>query len=492
MSNPWSPARRLVPTYEHTLAPTWSAPDGPWPNHTLDDVLTAESGDAHRTGRPSEARVAAVAGGLAALGVGVGDSVAWQKPNGIDTIAMYRAAWRLGAVAAPVHHLAGAADLAASLHRLRPSAFVAMDDDLPTGDAVPVGSFPVPPSALAVALGSSGSTGTPKLALHTHRALLYKARLMATVHGLTPNDCILMPSPMSHIAGLFNGVLAPVSGMRVIPMARWEPNEALRLIAAERVTFMIGPPTFFVSLLDAPDFTPEAVASLRLISLGGAGITPTFVREASAQLSARVKRTYGSTEAPAVATSTAEDDEQVAAETDGRVLGMAELRVVDPATCIDRAAGEPGELLVRGPELFEGYDDPAETTLAFTDDGWFHTGDLATLEAEGWLTIVGRIKDVIIRGGENIATAELEAVLEAHPDIRQAVAVGYPDERLGERVAAFVVASAPFDLDACRTWFQERGVTKFKWPERIEQVDDLPLLPAGKPDRVALRARLRC
>jgi non-ribosomal peptide synthetase component E (peptide arylation enzyme) len=106
------------------------------------------------------------------------------------------------------------------------------------------------------------------------------------------------------------------------------------------------------------------------------------------------------------------------------------------------------------------------------------------------VTIVGRSKDVIIRGGENIATAELEAVLEAHPDVRQAVAVGFADERLGERVCAFVVASAPFTLEECRRWFDERGVTKFKWPERVEQVAELPLLPAGKPDRQALRARL--
>jgi len=146
-----------------------------------------------------------------------------------------------------------------------------------------------------------------------------------------------------------------------------------------------------------------------------------------------------------------------------------------------------GELWVRGPELFVGYDDPATTAAAFADDGWFRTGDLATLDDEGWLTIVGRMKDVIIRGGENIAAAELEAVLEAHADVRQAAVVGVPDRRLGERVCAFVVARAPFDLAACRRWCEAQGVTKFKWPERVEQLPELPLLPAGKPDRAALR-----
>ena len=146
-----------------------------------------------------------------------------------------------------------------------------------------------------------------------------------------------------------------------------------------------------------------------------------------------------------------------------------------------------GELMVRGPELFAGYADPAQTRAAVTR-GWFHTGDLATID-DGWLTIVGRKKDIIIRGGENIAAAEVEAVLEAHPSVRQAVVVGYPDERLGERVCAFVIAAGPFDLDACRAWFAERGVAKFKTPERVVRLDAFPLLGAGKVDRAQLRER---
>jgi cyclohexanecarboxylate-CoA ligase len=121
--------------------------------------------------------------------------------------------------------------------------------------------------------------------------------------------------------------------------------------------------------------------------------------------------------------------------------------------------------------------------------GWFRTGDLATIDPDGWLTIVGRIKDIIIRGGENIAAAEVEGVLEAHPAVRQAVAVGYPDDRLGERVCAFVVTAAPFELDDCRRWFEERGVARYKTPERVVRLDELPVLAAGKPDRAAL-ARL--
>jgi 3-phosphoshikimate 1-carboxyvinyltransferase len=136
--------------------------------------------------------------------------------------------------------------------------------------------------------------------------------------------------------------------------------------------------------------------------------------------------------------------------------------------------------------VFEGYVDRGATEAAFAPGGWYRTGDLGFVNAGGWLTITGRMKDIIIRGGENISAAEVEAALESHPAISHAVAVGYPDDRLGQRVCAFVVASERFDLAACRRWMEERGVTRFKWPERVQQVDSLPLLAAGKVDRTAL------
>jgi non-ribosomal peptide synthetase component E (peptide arylation enzyme) len=144
---------------------------------------------------------------------------------------------------------------------------------------------------------------------------------------------------------------------------------------------------------------------------------------------------------------------------------------------------------VRGPELFSGYTDPARNVDSFTDDGWFRTGDIGAIDNEGWLTIVGRLKDVIIRGGENIAAAEVESALEAHPDVRHAVAVGAPDARLGERVVAYVqlAPGSTFGLDECRSWFAARGIAKFKTPERVVALRDFPLLAAGKPDRAALR-----
>ncbi len=533
-----SPGRRLRPTYEHPLGVRWAAAGGPWGDQTLDEML----GDTAGAPGLAEDRVAAVAGGLLAAGVRPGDTVAWQRPNGVDAVALYRAAWRVGAVAAPVHHRAGPADVRALLGRLDPVVFVGPSDPGPTGPPVRPGTVDVDPAGLAVALATAGSTGAPKLVLHTHRGLAYKARLMCGVHRLGPGDCTLLAPPLAHISGLLNGVLVTLSGMRSVPMAAWDPTDALAVIERAAVTFMVGPPAFFVGLTGAPGFSLERVRSLRLVSCGGAGVTPAFVRSTSAALGCRVKRAYGSTEAPTVTTTpeppgpgnheagteadvgTGAADDQAgdaeagtegrlgteaaadqardadhgadlgadrAAETDGRPVGCAEVRVADPSSRADRPPGEPGEVWVRGPELFVGYDDPAATEAAFAEGGWFRTGDLGRLDAGGWLTIVGRLKDVIIRGGENIAASEVEAVLEAHPDVRQAAVVGYPEPRLGERVCAFVEADRAFDLAACRAWFEARGVTRFAWPERVEVVDRLPLLPAGKPDRAALRARLR-
>jgi cyclohexanecarboxylate-CoA ligase len=435
-------------------------------------------------------RVGNLAGGLRRLGVRRGDVVAWQLPNWHEAVLLYRACWRLGAVAAPIHHGAGAAEVAALRDRLAPKVWLdaasARRDGLPHGK--PWSRDVGQPASIAAVLFTAGSTGRPKAVLHTHRGLAYKARLMAGVHRLTPDDAILMPAPLAHVSGLLNGVLVPeAAGMRVVLMERWNPEEALGLIERERITFMIGPPTFFVGLMGARGFSTERVRSLRLVSSGGAGVTPAFVAEASRALGCRVKRTYGSTEAPTVTTSTDNDPPTRAAETDGRPVGEAELRIADPVTGRPRPPGQTGELWLRGPEVFAGYANVEDTRAAFTR-GWFRTGDLAQVDGDGWLNIVGRLRDVIIRGGENIAAAEVEAVLEAHPAVRQAVAVGYPDDVMGERVAAFVVASERFGLADCRAWFEAQGVARFKTPERVVALPTRPTLAAGNVDRAALKA----
>jgi cyclohexanecarboxylate-CoA ligase len=443
-------------------------------------------------------RAAVLAGALRRAGVGRGDRVAWQLPNHLDAIALYRACWQLGAVAVPLHGRAGPRELDVLLGLLEPSVFLrslAEIESLAAGIAVgrpasaggarraPVGSvghIGGGPDDDAVVLFTAGSSGDPKGVRHTHRSLVYKAQLMVGVHDLGPDDVVLMPAPLAHISGLLNGVLVPAAaGMSVELMDRWSPADALSVIESARVSFMVGPPTFFVDLMDDASFSTSRVHSLRLVSSGGAGVAPEFVDRASAALGALVKRSYGSTEAPTVATSLADDDPLLARQHDGHAIGRAELRVVD------------GELHVRGPELFAGYLSSAQTSSAMTDGGWFRTGDLATISPTGWLTITGRIKDVIIRAGENISAAEVERTLEAHPAIALAAVVGAPDDRLGEQVVAFVVApTGRFDLDTCRTWFSEQGVARFKTPERVVLVDSLPRLASGKVDRAALRGHL--
>ncbi len=449
----------LAPTFTSPVADLYRRPGGPWDQPSLDVLLT-------RVAAPALAeQVARVAGGLLAAGVRAGDAVSWQSPNRDEVGVLSRACWRLGAIAAPVHHLMGATDVAGVLDAVRPAHVVADLDALPDGE--PVDDLWTDAGRLAAVLFTSGSSGAPKGVLHTQATLAYKATQMRVAHDLGPDDCVLMPAPSAHISGLLNGITLPgVVPFRTVFMARWDPETALSLIERERVTFMVGPPTFFVSMMQAPGFASERVASLRLISSGGAGVGQAFVDEASRAFGARVKRTYGSTEVPTIIT-------------DGRPIGEIELRIDDN-----------GELLARGPEVCVGYLDAAQTAEAFTADGWFRTGDLAAADATGAIEIVGRLKDVIIRGGENISTAEVEKVLEAHPDVRHAVAVGEPDALMGERVVAFVESSRAFDLDACRAWFVEQGVARFKTPERVVVVDALPLLPTGKPDRAALRARV--
>jgi len=506
---------RLRTTYRQPDAARYRQVGGAWDVPTLDALLSSPrmstglavvDGGMQLDAGTLERVVSKTAGGLRRLGVRRGDVVAWQLPNWWEAVVLFRACWRCGAVAAPVHHQVGETEVARVLDDLDPAVSLstpgqplaglvdaigvrsgdARFDDLLGGHPVPTG--PARGSDVAVVLFTSGSTGHPKAVLHTHRGLAYKALSMVRAHGLTTTDVALMPSPLAHVSGLLNSVLVPgTAAMTVVLMEKWDAERGVHLAGEYGATFMIGPPTLFLGMMEVPDFRSGA-HSLRVVSCGSMGVTPEFIDSARQAFGAMVKRTYGSTEAPTVTTSTSEDGPGRARDTDGRSVGEAVIRVVDPVTDRPVPAGRRGEVLVRGPELFVGYGEESQTRAAVRR-GWFGTGDLGVLDPEGWLTIVGRLKELIIRGGENIASAEVERVLEQHPGVRQAVVVGCPDRRLGERVAAFVVGSPRVDVAECRRWFAAQGVARFKTPEVVVHLDEIPLLGVGKPDRPVLRER---
>jgi cyclohexanecarboxylate-CoA ligase len=329
--------------------------------------------------------------------------------------------------------------------------------------------------------------------VHTHQSLRAEADTIAAAHEIRAGEPLLLPMPVTHVAGLTYGILLPVtSGVTAVLMDTWDPGRALELVEREHIAVMISTPVFMRTMIDHPRFADTDTSSLRLFSLGGAGVAPAMVREGARELDCWCKRTYGSTEYPTLTTGLLGDDPERDATTDGRLIDGAELRIVDPQTGVDVAPGDLGELLVRGPEMFVGYIDPELDTDAFVDNGWFRTGDLARYDGV-YLTIVDRLKDVIIRGGENVSAQEVEALLVTHPSVAEAVCVAAPDPVMGEQVCAFVIAAAGMTpvLDELRAHLLEQGLARFKLPSRLEVRGDLPRTASGKVQKAPLRDEIR-
>jgi cyclohexanecarboxylate-CoA ligase len=264
------------------------------------------------------------------------------------------------------------------------------------------------------------------------------------------------------------------------------------LLQRERIAVMISTPVFMRTMIDHPSFVGTDRSAMRLFSLGGAGVAPAMVREGARAFDCWCKRTYGSTEYPTLTTGRLGDGIERDATTDGPLIGDAELRIVDPQTLLDVPPGSPGEVLARGPEMFTGYLDTQLDRDAFLDGGWFRTGDLGVYDGT-YLTIVDRLKDVIIRGGENISALEVESLLVTHPDVADAACVAMPDAVMGEKVCAYVVArdGAMPQLDDLRSYLLELGLARFKLPERLELRDTLPRTASGKVQKAPLRAEVQ-
>jgi cyclohexanecarboxylate-CoA ligase len=457
-----------------------------------------------------------------------GDAVALQLPNWWETVVVLLAAARLGATAVPILPIHREREVAFILRqtaarailipgryrdcdhrdlvaRLRPElralaeVIVVRDDPAPGMQALralPAGPLSRPahgPGDVALVVYTSGTTADPKGVLHSHQTLLAEARSLEAVHGLGPGDTVLMPSPLMHISGIMHALLVPATlGSCAVLMTRWDPVEALRRIAAERVTYMVGAPTFLRDLAQQVEPSAAEVSSFRLFSCGGADVDPALVATAAARLGCVAKRVYGSTEFPTITTTGPDDPPARRIDSEGRAIGAVEIRVVGDDG-LETPPGREGEVLARGPECCLGYLDPALNAETFTADGWFRTGDLGTLDGEGYLRITGRKKDIIIRKGENISAREVEDLLAAHPGVAEVAVVGVPDPAAGEIACAVLRLHAGVQapsLDDLTRHLLARGLSKRKLPERLAVVDDFPRTASGKVLKRALREQL--
>jgi cyclohexanecarboxylate-CoA ligase len=482
------------------------------------DSLAIVDGDVRLTVSDLRSRSTLVAAALSERGVGPRSVVAWQLPNWWEAVVLCWAIWRCGAISSPITPSLGAHEVGFILARTAAGLVVVprsfRGTDYPAlvraagfeGEVLVVrDGSPLPESSRggpsvdvavddpAVILWTSGTTSEPKGVVHTHQSLRVEADSIAAAHAMRPGESLLLPMPVTHVAGLTYGVLLPATNaITTVLMDTWEPGRALELVAREAIAVMISTPVFMRTMIDHASFDATDRTSVRMFSLGGAGVAPAMVREGAQAFDCWCKRTYGSTEYPTLTTGRFGDTLERNATTDGPLIGAAELRIVDPDALTDVPDGSPGELLARGPEMFVGYLDAALDDDAFVDGGWFRTGDLAVYDGE-YLTIVDRLKDIIIRGGENISAQEVEALLVTHPLVAEAACVAMPDPVMGEKVCAYVlvVADSALTLDDVRAHLLAHGLARFKLPERLEVRDSLPRTASGKVQKSPLREELR-
>lgn len=466
-----------------------------------------------------------VAAFLSDRGVGRGVGVAVQLPNRYETVVVDVAMLMLGARLSPLlpnyrknelqhiltvsrcavlvvperyrdfDHLQLADQLAesvSSLHTVlvvgdaRDSGWPTLDDALafeplehrPTDDA----------SAVSEIIFTSGTESSPKAVMHSEETLNCSVEATARHIGLAAEDVVWMPSPIGHSTGLNFGVrMALLHGLPCVLQDRWDASHALELIERHRVTYTLAATTFLSDLLSASG-AGTALRSMRHFGCGGAPVPKELVDEA-AGVGMRVERLYGSTEALIVSWTDSEGDDADRGMHDGEVLAGIEVAILDDAGD-PLAAGEAGEIAVRGPNVCLGFfEDPERTGSSFNQEGWLRTGDLGVLDGRGHLSIVGRKKEIIIRGGLNIAPREIEDLAALHPDIGEVAIVGLPDDRLGEIMCACVVprGEAQVTFDGLVGFLEERGLAKYKLPQRLVVLGSLPRTPTGKLQKFAIQ-----
>jgi fatty-acyl-CoA synthase len=354
----------------------------------------------------------------------------------------------------------------------------------------------VSPGDVAQIQYTSGTTGFPKGAALSHHNIVNNVFLFTSRANLTSSDRYVTGMPFFHTAGCVLGVLATlVTASTLIPLIAFDPVKELELIAAEKATFALNVPTMFAAILNHPRFLAREfdTSSLRHVGCGGSPVPLALMEQVKAQMGADTWIAYGLTEASPLITQALPGDRfELRAATVGLPLPHTDVKIINPATGDPALLGQPGELMTRGYLVMKGYYQMPEKTAESIDaDGWLRTGDLATMNPEGYINIVGRVKDMIIRGGENLFPAEIESFLMRHPKVAEAQVVGVPDSLMVEEAVA-VLRLRPetrADEDEIREYCRN-GISRHKVPKYIKFVTEFPLTASGKVKKFELRAQL--
>jgi long-chain acyl-CoA synthetase len=444
-------------------------------------------------------RVQAAAHQFSGKGIGVGDVVAVKLRNRVEFVIVLFAAWRVGAAVTPINPSLTDHEVHRQLADSGARLLVTEDDCAPSDDVITVmvddlAAESVGPgrqphddaSALALLIYTSGTTGTPKGVMLDHANLDAMADMGCHALHMGPADRCLLILPLFHVNGIVVSVVTPLlAGASVVIADRFDPTTFFDVIEREKPTFFSAVPTIYTMLGALPeDVTPDT-SSVRFAICGAA--------PASAELLARFEKRYGFpliegyglSEGTCASTINPPDDPR--AGTVGKPFPGQRIRIVDPAGN-EVPLGADGEVLIAGPNLMRGYLGRPEDTARTVVDGWLHTGDIGHLDADGYLSLAGRSKDMIIRGGENIYPREIEDVLAGHPAVLEAAVIGGPDEKWGEVVIAYVAPrpGAPIDPDALHA-LCARSLAGYKRPTAIIVVDAIPKNPVGKTDKAPLR-----
>lgn len=484
---------------------------------TPHDVFAEDDAGKQLTFAGYRDRAEAVAAGLLAAGVAPGSIVSWQLPTTLDTAVLMAALARLGVTQNPVMPILRGKEVRSIVGSCRSGAFITVPqwrgfdhgalaaeladelgliplvgEVLPTGDPAILPPFTASEGVRWI-FSTSGSTAAPKNVRHTDHSAL--AGMNAWLHYVAPRPDDVQPIafPIAHIGGLAMIGAALVVGYRLVLLHTFDPV-ASPLLMAERGATLLGSALPFLTAYLAAQRAhgPELLfPRLRAAVSGGAPKPPTLHAEVKAVLGGLgVVGAWGLTEFPVATSGGFGDGDEDLASTEGRAAPGVDIRVVSLAG-EECGPGEEGELRLRGPQMFAGYTDPSLDADAFDEHGFFRTGDLGTVSPTGYVTITGRVKDIIIRNAENISAAEIEHLLHEHEAVADVAVIGVPDPVTGERVCA-VVAPMPgqsVTLVGIAEFCASRGLARYKVPERLELVDSIPRNGMGKPEKMELRRR---